>query len=194
MSLLTRYSSGNGGANRTSPKAWADDGLRKVFGEPYTKSIPVWYPYTTAGRHDAPTGNNSGDTSSHKRPRKVAVAVGVSVPAALLLGCLVWFCWRCPRRHKRATMQFWHHHIGRLFKRMPFAKGGRHVQEADGKAIAGPSLPSPPRVRDKTEEGPVELATPCRSSSEDTTTCMSFMSNLSITRTPSEIYEPKART
>ena len=61
---------------------------------------------------------------------------------------------------------------------MPFAKGGRRVHEADGTGIAGSSLPSPQQVRNKTEEGPVELETPNPCSNEDTTTCKPFAGDL----------------
>lgn len=43
--VVTKCRSGKGGATKTSPSAWNDDGLSSLFSTKYTKPIATYYPY-----------------------------------------------------------------------------------------------------------------------------------------------------
>lgn len=92
--LVTKCRSGKGGATKTSPSAWNEDGLSSLFSTKYTKPIPTYYPYPPANS-STPTSTPTPSIVPHKNgggfPGWAGAIIGVLLGMLILVSLIAGF-------------------------------------------------------------------------------------------------------
>ena len=108
-SQLTWGYSEKGGATTTKPEKWADNDLRDIFNNEYTKTIETYYPYEPA---KSPTATSSSPTEEDKDedggasgngfPKWAGAVLGVVLGLAVITGlAVIWLILRRRRERSR---------------------------------------------------------------------------------------------